>query len=385
MALNISRGPVAKAQKVVIYGPEGIGKTTLAAQFPDPLFIDTESGTYHYDVARVDPAPASWTELLANVREAKAEGFATLALDTADWAEALAMRHLLAENHWKSIETPGYGKGYTALAEEFAKLLDALSDVADHGINVVVTAHTAARKFEQPDEAAAYDRWELKLQKKCAPLLKEWADALLFLNWKTTVEMVGEGKGSKGKARNARRTMFCQHHACWDAKNRWGLPAEMPADYASVAAFIPNMPAKPDAGLASDIACGPTPAAEHAPRGAAPAEAQPPAQPIRSIVYEQDGSIVSDTAARQQPTPDPANPELHGLPDYWKPALRLMAGIGATVDEIRAIAAKKGHFTLDTPASNFPKEYIDGCIVAQWSKWQEEIDGMRSDSEPVPF
>lgn len=342
MALSISRGASVKAQKVVVYGPEGIGKTTLAAGFPDPLFVDVEDGTSHYDVARVDPAPASWQALMETVRAVAAERpCSTLVLDTADWAEGMCMRHLCAENRWKSIESPGYGKGYTALAEEFGRLLDVLSDVAEAGINVVVCAHAQMRKFEQPDEAASYDRWELKLQKKVAPMIKEWADAVLFLNWKTTVEVVGEGKSAKGKARNARRTMFCQHHACWDAKNRWGLPAEVPAEYASIAACVPALGAAP--------APSPVPKASAIP--AAPA----------------------DRAA------EPA------LPGFWAPALQLMGSIGATVDEVREVAAVKGHFTLDTPPANYPKEYVDGCIVAQWPAWKKEIEGMRIDREPVPL
>ena len=349
MALSISRGPVAKAQKIVVYGPEGIGKTTLAAQFPDPLFIDTEGGSLHCDVARVDPAPASWQELLQAVRDVRAERpCSTLVLDTADWAESMCAKAVCAEKHVGGIEDFGYGKGYTYLAEQFAKLLDALSDVADAGVNVVVTAHAQMRKFEQPDEAAPYDRWELKLQKKTAPMLKEWADAVLFLNWKTTVETVGEGKSARGKARNARRTMFCQHHACWDAKNRWGLPAEAPAEYASIAAHVPDMRA---AVTAADDADG------------APAAAAAPAA-----------------------APDPANPELHGLPEHWRPALRLMASIGASVDEVRRVASDvKGFFTADTPPENYPKEFVDGCIVAQWPKWREEIERIRLDDEPVPF
>ena len=342
MALSIARGAKARAQKVVLYGPEGIGKTTLAAGFPDPLFVDVEGGTSHYDVARVDPAPASWQALMETVRAVKAERpCATLVIDTADWAEDMCMRGLCAENKWSSIESPGYGKGYTYLAEEFGRLLDALSDVAEAGVNVVVCAHAQMRKFEQPDEAAAYDRWELKLQKKVAPMLKEWADAVLFLNWKTTVEVVGEGKSAKGKARNARRTMFCQHHACWDAKNRWGLPAEVPAEYASIAACVPAL-------------------------GAAPAPSPAP----------KASAVPAVPAARSA---EPA------LPGFWAPALQLMGSIGATVDEMREVAAAKGHFTLDTPPANYPKEYVDGCIVAQWPAWKKAIEGMRIDREPVPF
>ena len=73
------------------------------------------------------------------------------------------------------------------------------------------------------------------------------------------------------------------------------------------------------------------------------------------------------------------------LPGFWAPALQLMGSIGATVDEVREVAAAKGHFTLDTPPANYPKEYVDGCIVAQWPAWKKAIEGMRIDREPVPF
>lgn len=349
MALSISRGKADKAQKVILYGPEGVGKTTLAARFPDPLFIDTEGGTAHYDVARVDPAPASWNALIDTVRAVRAERpCSTLVLDTADWAESMCLRSLCAEHKWASIETPGYGKGYTYLAESFGKLLDALTDVAESGINVVVCAHAQMRKFEQPDEAAGYDRWELKLQKKCAPMVKEWADAVLFLNWETTVEVVGEGKAAKGKARNARRAMFCQHHACWDAKNRWGLPEKVPMDYSSIAAHIPDM------------------------RGGATTRREPAATAAQAAP--------TAPAPGQQAAPAPQ------LPEYWAPALQLMEGIGATADEIVAVASDvKGFFTRDTPPAAYPREFVDGCIVAQWPAWRHEIETLRMNAEPVPF
>ena len=65
--MNISTGKIDRAQKIVIYGAEGIGKTTLASKFPDPLFIDTEGSTAHIDVKRADPAPSSWPMLLGYI------------------------------------------------------------------------------------------------------------------------------------------------------------------------------------------------------------------------------------------------------------------------------------------------------------------------------
>ena len=99
MKFQITRGLIVKPQKVVVYGPEGIGKTTFAADFPDPLFIDTEGSTNVYDVARL-PAPTSWTMLMDEVREVIKNPTCckTLVIDTIDWAEQLCVAHVCAKN-----------------------------------------------------------------------------------------------------------------------------------------------------------------------------------------------------------------------------------------------------------------------------------------------
>lgn len=93
--LNITKGKIDRALKVVAYGSEGIGKTTFAAAFPEPLFIDTEGGTAHMDVRRID-RPQSWEELISIVNEVAADPNVckTLVLDTADWAETLCVTHV---------------------------------------------------------------------------------------------------------------------------------------------------------------------------------------------------------------------------------------------------------------------------------------------------
>lgn len=230
--MKIIRGKTSKATKVVIYGPEGIGKSTLASQFPEPLFIDTEGSTARMDVARLE-RPATWAELERQIKAVKAEPDCckTLVIDTADWAERLCIAEVCSEKRVNGIEDIGYGKGYTYAKEKFSKVLTLLSDLAAGGINVVVTAHAMMRKFEQPDEMGAYDRWELKLTKQCAPMLKEWADMVLFCNYKTTVVKTETGAR---KAKGGQRIMYTTHNACWDAKNRDGLPDELPMEYASI-------------------------------------------------------------------------------------------------------------------------------------------------------
>lgn len=231
--LNITQGPIRRAVKAVIYGSEGIGKSTLASQMPDPLFIDTEGGTAQLDVRRVD-RPGTWEGLLGIVDEVAATPGVcrTLVIDTADWAEQLCTESVCTKYKQSSIEGFGYGKGYTYLCEEWAKLLEACDKVIASGKNVTFVAHAKQRKQELPDEAGAFDRWEMKLSRQVAPLLKEWTDLLLFLNYKTYIIKT---ENNTNKAQGGKRVIYTTHHPCWDAKNRHGLPEEMDLDYSGIA------------------------------------------------------------------------------------------------------------------------------------------------------
>lgn len=234
--MEIIRGKIPCAKKVVVYGPEGIGKSTFASQFPDPVFIDTEGSTNNMDIARL-PAPTSWSMLLEEVRYVMQNPSVckTLVIDTADWAEQLCSDAICSKYQKSGIEDFGYGKGYVFLQEEFGRLLNLLTDLVEQkGIHVVLTAHAKMRKFEQPDEMGAYDRWEMKLSKNVSPLVKEWADAVLFANYKTHVVKVD----GKNKAQGGQRVMYTTHHSCWDAKNRYGLPDELPFAYEAIAGIM---------------------------------------------------------------------------------------------------------------------------------------------------
>lgn len=245
MAIPITKGRVETAKKVVIYGPEGIGKSTLASQFPNPIFIDTEGSTKELDVARY-PAPTSWNDIITQVEDTAAEvPCSTLVIDTADWAENLCIDQTCKDLNVKGIESVGYGKGYVYATEKFQALLKSCDKCIEAGINVVFTAHAQMRKFEQPDEMGAYDRWEMKLTKKTAPLLKEWADMVLFCNYKTDV-ITDQATKSK-KATGGKRVMYATHHPCWDAKNRYGLLDQMEMSFDHIAHLFANTKqAEPD-------------------------------------------------------------------------------------------------------------------------------------------
>jgi hypothetical protein len=279
-ALAIRRGRITRPQKVVLYGPEGVGKSTLAGQSPDPVFLDTEGGTHHLDVARFD-AVTTWEEITAAVTQlAKADHpFKTLVVDTADWLEKRLAEHLCRKSNKESIEDFGYGKGWVILTEEFARFLTSLDGLLARGMHVVFLAHATVKKFEAPDQAGSYDRFELKLSKSVAPLLKEWADVVLFANYVTKVAEKDNGKmrGVGGKE----RVLFATHTAAYDAKNRHGLPDKLAF---SIEALAPVFGA-----VISD-----------SPRGEKPAAAPSLADKLRDAFGARESEVIPFLIERQQ-------------------------------------------------------------------------------------
>lgn len=350
--MKITRGKIATALKIVAYGPEGIGKSTFASQFPGAVFIDTEGSTKTMDVART-PTPLSFTQLLQQIQyfvnhpnEAQ-----TVVIDTADWAERLCKAELCDSRQWKGIEDAGYGKGYTYLAELMGNMLNMLSALTDVGVNVVLTAHAMMRKFEQPDEMGAYDRWELKLEKKVAPLVKEWADLLLFANYKTMVVNVDDKGAAKGKnkVQGGRRVMYASHHPCWDAKNRFGLPDEMPFEFSSIAHILPAK----------------TPTYTPEPAPIAPAPVQQTAMP------------------KPAPESAPEPPEQQNLFDEPVPFdnLRaLMEQSGVTCQEVRWAVAQAGYYPEATPIATYDATFVSGELLPNWAVVVSMIQAERDDT-----
>lgn len=343
--MKIITGKIESAQKIVLYGPEGIGKSTFASQFPGALFIDTEGSTKHLDVART-PTPSSWNMLLSQVDWVKKNSGVcqTLIIDTADWAERLCIDHICARDGKDGLEGWGYGKGYTYLEEEFGRLLNFLNDVIELGINVVFTAHAQIKKFEQPDEMGAYDRWELKLQRKTAPLVKEWADMILFANYKTYV--VTDEKTKSKKAQGGHRIMYTTHHPAWDAKNRHNLKEELPLDFKEIAHCIPTRQATPE--------------------------------PVVKVTPEQVVQEVQEALPSIEPEPkelpvssdDPMCKVPKTLRDLMEPD-------NVTLEEIQDVVAKRGYYPAGTPFENYDPDFVQSVLIAAWPQVLEVIEDMR--------
>jgi hypothetical protein len=225
---------------VVIHGVEGIGKTTLAAQFPEAVILDTEDGTNHIDVARV--TVNDWAGLEGAIHELARDrqGFRTVVIDSIDWAERMLVDHLLRKSQKRSIEDFGFGKGYTMVAEAVGRLLAACDGLIAAGLHVVLVGHTKVARTSPPDMDEGFDRFELKLTKQSGPLVKEWADAILFANYKTRIV---EGSDGRSRAKGGKeRVLHTERTAAWDAKNRHGLPAELPMTIEALAPLFDGVP-----------------------------------------------------------------------------------------------------------------------------------------------
>ncbi|AMW98424.1 ATP-binding protein [Rummeliibacillus stabekisii] len=375
--MEVISGKIEKAKKVVLYGPEGIGKSSLAAQFPNPIFIDTEGSTTELTVDRLKK-PSSWTELNQQVDWVKGQAgkYLTLVIDTVDWAERLAIEFITSRSNKTSITNFGYGEGFIQLEEEFGKFLNKLSDLIEVGINVVLSAHAKITKFEQPDEMGAYDRYELKLGNKTtaktAALTKEWADMVLFLNYKT-FSVAADEKGKKHKGQGGVRTVYATHHPAWDAKNRHGLPDEFPLDYSYIA-HIFN-------GAAQSQPVQQTQAVQQ------PVQTQAQQEPVQQsapMPIPEQPAPPTEQQPTQQSTPVQSSPIVPELNPNIPQALRdLMTQNHVSEDEIQTVVSNKGYYPMGTPILNYDPGFINGVLVGAWQQVYGMILEIRE--ENVPF
>lgn len=233
--MKLSSGNVVVAQRLVVYGPSGVGKTTLAARFPGALILDIENGSKNFAVNRVEEI-----RTLDDVKEALGYAAAepavrTVAIDTADWLEPILDAAFI--KGWNARDGTKY-EGVSAVdyyranpewlkyCKSFLKSLDAL--LPDK--TVVFLAHSKVSRFDPPDNMRSpYNRYELNCSKQFSDALTEWCDAKLFMTREVLVE---EKRNGQVKARGgAARLVYPAYTAFADAKNRWGLEEPFEADY----------------------------------------------------------------------------------------------------------------------------------------------------------
>ena len=224
--IKITKGKQVAPQRVVIYGPEGVGKSSFASGLEAPIFLDAEKSTQELDVARAEiNSVRDMEQALAFLRD-EPHQFKTVILDTIDWYEEQIANSLCKKYKCDSITEirDGFNNGYVILAEELQKFLCALNKLSQTAnVHVALLAHSEVTPFKDPMLSSTYDRYSLKLTKKCKPLLKEWAEAQLFYNYDTKLADHKGTFGSKRGVGGSVRTIHTTHTAAYDAKNRHGL------------------------------------------------------------------------------------------------------------------------------------------------------------------
>lgn len=228
---KITTGKVAKPPRIVLYSVEGLGKSTFGASALKPIVIPTEDGLDELDVPKF-PKAESFEEVMENLRALydNEHNYKTVIIDTADWMEPLIWASVCEIHGKANIEDFGYGKGFTFALDEWERLFKGLDRLRnERGLAVIIIAHAEVKRFDSPD-TEPYDRYQIKLHRHASALLVEWCDALIFANYQIFTEKTDVGfnkkvvRGTGGHD----RIMYTEERPAFKAKNRYGLPPELP-------------------------------------------------------------------------------------------------------------------------------------------------------------
>jgi hypothetical protein len=234
--------------RMLIYGPEGVGKTTLAGKFPKAVFVQTEDGV----PAGLRLPTFGLLSSYADVRDALAalgnepHDYQTVVVDSLDKLEGLVWADACETNHWTSIEAPGYGKGYIVVDKWWRDFLAALDWLRrERGLTIVLLAHSAVETVNDP-RAPAYTSYQLRLHKRARGLVQDEMDAILFLapDVHVTSEEVGFNKKRNRADGGATRWLHCEGRPAFVAKSRFELPPKIlcPRDFDVAKGLAPIFP-----------------------------------------------------------------------------------------------------------------------------------------------
>jgi hypothetical protein len=239
---QIKRQRLAFPPRVLIYGPEGVGKSTIAAD-AGALFLDIEGGSSELEVARYpfNPGepdefkPRTYDQLTAAVDDLYAHPgqVPAVALDTMDALEALIHAHLCMTHKVNGIEKVGggYGKGYRTAVEELRRFLSKLDGLRAQGMQIIALAHSQSKTFKNP-EGEDYDRYQLRGHDLFVAQLREWCEVVGFLHFEGGAKKLDDDGAREKRARGwstNRRMMELAREAAWDAK--WRLTVPMPMQF----------------------------------------------------------------------------------------------------------------------------------------------------------
>ncbi len=237
---SIKKNVSLSAPRVLVYGVEGIGKSTFAAGAPSPVFIQTEDGLGSLAVDHF-PIATSVKDVLDAISTLfdSDHAFKTVVIDSLDWLETLIWRDIESKYDAKDL---AYGKGAMIAAAKWREILDGLTALRnERGMIVILIAHCEIKRFDSP-ETEPYDRYQPKLQARSSALMREWADAVLFANYRTVIKKdeVGFNKTVSRGVSTGERLLFTAERPAYMAKNRYSLPESIALSWEAFENAIAN-------------------------------------------------------------------------------------------------------------------------------------------------
>ena len=234
--MEILRGQSIQPPRLLLDGPPGVGKTTMAAGAPGCIVVQTEEGA---DVVGVDRFPLATTvkDVWKAIHDLENETheYSTVAIDSLDWFEALVWAEVCRLHKIKSIEDLGYGKGYVAALDVWRSLLARLMRLRAKGMAIVLVGHSQVKRFEAPD-TEAYDRFEIKLHRKAGDLCMEFCDLVGFATFRTTTREEASAVGQKKvkAVGSGERVLRTAARPSYVAKSRYPIPEELPLEWSAL-------------------------------------------------------------------------------------------------------------------------------------------------------